>query len=81
MGEVTVDLGDAILRDTALNVRMKMGEMTVDLPARVRLDEHTTVWLGEANRDWDESAEDPNAPLLTIRGSIMMGEFGYHRHQ
>jgi len=80
MGEVTVDLGDAILRDTALNVRMKMGEMTVDLPARARRDEHTTVWFGESNRDWDGSTEDPNAPLLTIRGSVTMGELGYHRH-
>jgi len=80
MGEVTVALGDSIARDTALNVRMRMGEMTVDLPAQARLDERTTVWFGEAHRDWDESAEDPNAPLLTIRGSITMGEFGYHRH-
>ena len=81
MGDVTVDLGDSIARDTALSVRMRMGEMTVDLPARARLHEQTTVWFGETHKDWDEGAEDPNAPLLTISGSITMGEFGYHRHQ
>ncbi len=80
MGEVSVDLGHEIARDTALNARMRMGEMTVGLPRRARVDKNTVVWFGEARNDApDPESEDPNAPLLTVHGSITMGEIGYER--
>lgn len=81
MGEVNLDLGADVARDTTLNTRMRMGEMNVGLPLRARVDEKTTVWFGESRGGAHdgETVEDPNAPLLTVRGSITMGEIGYQR--
>lgn len=83
MGEITVDLGEAIAHDTTLDARMRMGEMRIGLPRRARLDAKTVVWFGESHggEHEGEQTEDPDAPLLTLRGSITMGEFGYQRNR
>jgi len=82
MGEVRLDLGREISRDTTVTARMRMGEMSIGLPRRARVDARSTVWLGEASGSARDARydDDPDLPTLTIRGSVTMGELKYQRH-
>ncbi|HET9481298.1 MAG TPA: hypothetical protein VFP98_06030, partial [Candidatus Polarisedimenticolia bacterium] len=49
MGEIDVDLGDEVLRDTTLFTKMRMGEMTVGLPRSARVQARTQIFLAEGD--------------------------------
>ena len=82
MGEVSLDMGREISRDTVLRTRMKMGEMRVGLPRRARVTARTSVFLGESTgkaRD-NRYDDDESLPTLTVDAGITFGELRYTRH-
>jgi len=84
MGELDLDLGREISRDTELFAKMRMGEVRLGLPRDARVDARTSVFLGESNGDpgpADEPSDDPDNPPynLLVRGGVTMGELRYVR--
>jgi len=75
MGEIKVMLGD-IARDTKLFARMRMGEMTLGLPARANVKTHTSTFLGDTTGS--AKGEDVGF-LLDVDAGAMMGELKYLR--
>jgi hypothetical protein len=75
MGELSIDMGPALHRDTKLFARMKMGEMTIGLPPEAKVDAKSSVFLGETKGS-------PNRPEgarhLQLDASASMGELRYH---
>lgn len=82
MGEVNVDLGREISRDTTIQARMRMGEMTLGLPRRARVDAATSVWIGESSGNPKDSRydDDPDLPTITVRGGVTLGELRLQRY-
>ena len=81
MGEVGVDLGSRIARDTKLITRMRMGEMTLGLPTQARVTTRTSVFLGEASgANQDEGRVEESGFELQVQAGVTMGELRIHRH-
>jgi len=82
MGEVHLDMGRELLRDTTLFTRMRMGEMRVRLPREARSTGSATAFLGEVNGSpnygGDEAAEGLHT--IDVRGSITIGQLDYQRY-
>ncbi len=82
MGEVHLDMGRELLRDTTLFTRMRMGEMRVRLPRDARITGSTSAFLGEVHgspgNGGDE--EDDGRHTIDIRGSITIGQLDYNRY-
>lgn len=88
MGEVGLDLGDTIHRDTKVYARMKMGEMRIGVPTDARLKSRTSVFLGDSQGPSDdpgeaeeESTEEPEPKFqLDVDASASMGELRLQRN-
>ena len=78
MGEIRVDFGEKLGRDTKLVARMKMGEMNLVVPRHARVKAHTTVFLGEGGKVPEQESAD--GFLLEIDSTASMGEVKYHRN-
>ena len=76
MGNVTADLGGAWKPGAAvqLSFDQSMGELTVRVPAGVRLETDVTNSMAETRRPPDTAPDDPNAPLIKLRLTTSMGE-------
>jgi hypothetical protein len=76
MGEVDLDLGGEILRDTKLYARMRMGEMTIGIPRNSEVNLRDSVFLGEKGDippGWGKTGEYK----LDIDVGMTMGELKY----
>lgn len=75
MGEMRVDLGGPLVRDTALVVRMTMGELSLRLPDNAMWDGDATAWLGEVTGDTENpELSDPEGPKLHYKARVSFGE-------
>jgi hypothetical protein len=77
MGNVTATLGGAWRSGatTDVNFEQRMGELTLRVPATVRLDADIQNENGQASQpaDHTEPPDDPNAPTLRVRVKSSMG--------
>ena len=84
MGEVEVDMGSHLARDTKLVTRMRMGEMTLGLPTEARVTTRTSVFLGEATGAQQGKDDEPRVAEsgfeLQVQAGVTMGELRIHRH-
>lgn len=84
MGQVDVDLGSRIARDTKLVTRMRMGEMTLGLPTQARVTTRTNVFMGAASGARQDKDDEQGAAesgfALQVQAGITMGELRIHRH-
>jgi hypothetical protein len=79
MGEVDVDLGDKIHRDTKMYVSHKMGQLTVGLPRGARVRAHATSFLGPPVDNPTTVEGEATGPLLDITAGMTMGELRFHK--
>lgn len=83
MGEVKLDLGREVLRDTKLYAKMRMGEMSIGLPREANVSGSTNVWLGGASGTLNREGADAAAatgPKVQVQGGITFGEVKYYYH-
>jgi hypothetical protein len=84
MGEIGVDLGRQIARDTKLYTRMRMGEMKILLPRGARINARTSVFLGGSSGEPEEGGNEENAGLSTyqldVDAGASFGEVKYVRY-
>jgi len=84
MGEIGVDLGRQIARDTKLYARMRMGEMKLLLPRGVRINARTSVFLGGSSGEPEEGENEENAGSspyhLDVDAGASFGELKYVRY-
>jgi hypothetical protein len=75
MGEMLIDLGGPLLRDTDLSVKMQMGELRLRLPDNAFWDGRATAWLGEVvGSGENEENPDPEGVKLRYRARVSFGE-------
>lgn len=75
MGELRVDLGGPLLRDTNLVVKMQMGELRLRLPDNAFWDGHASAWLGEVIGDSENPENsDPESVKLRYKARVSFGE-------
>jgi hypothetical protein len=79
MGEARIDFGNALLIDTELIARMKMGEMRIEIPDDALYDPKSRVkaTMGEVinGMDGGQRISDPElAKRITLDASVLMGE-------
>jgi predicted membrane protein len=78
MGELSLDLGESLQRDTKMYARMRMGEMRIGIPTDARVQASSSMFLGE-------TVGNPNraegAHLLDLDVSSSMGQLTYHLSQ
>jgi hypothetical protein len=74
MGSVLFDLRDAVLehQEIEFDISAVMGEVKFILPPWVRVEADGTAFMGSFDHHLDSSA-DPNAPIIRISGSTVMG--------
>jgi len=77
MGEVNIDLGQKIERDTKLVTRMRFGEMQLRVPHDARVKGRTSVFLGGTKGKL--SNDEGTGFLLDVDSSASFGEVKYHR--
>ncbi len=75
MGEVELDLGRELLRDTRLYARMRMGEMTVGLPRNSEVNLRDSVFMGE--KDAPTGPDPTDEHKLDVDIGMTMGELKY----
>ncbi len=75
MGELNVDMGEALHRDTKMFARMRMGEISIGLPTDARIEAHNMVFLGGSSGSPDRAE---GTHRLDIEASATMGELSYH---
>ena len=84
MGQVRVDLGRQIARDTKLYTRMRMGEMRLVLPRGVRTNARTNVFLGGSSGEPEDGEKEENASSspyqLDVDAGASFGEVKYERY-
>ncbi|HEX9640127.1 MAG TPA: hypothetical protein VGB13_02305 [Candidatus Krumholzibacteria bacterium] len=84
MGEVLLDLGGPLTRDTEIIAKMRMGEMRLNLPAAARWDSESrfSAQWGEINgaREGIENAAE-DAALLSVDAAVFMGEMTLNRYR
>jgi hypothetical protein len=84
MGNLKADLGGAWARGVATDVSFthSMGQLTLNVPAQLRLDTNISSLAGPAsNRPAGaETTTDPDAPLVRLRMSTTMGESRVSRY-
>jgi hypothetical protein len=79
MGETRIDFGSSLLVDTELVARMKMGEMTIEVPDDALYDPNSRVkaTMGEVANGMrgGQRVEDPElARRISLDASVLMGE-------
>jgi hypothetical protein len=76
MGNLTADLGGDWKPATAadLSFTHSMGELTLRVPREVRLETNGSSQGQAMDREGDDGAADPAAPVLRLRMSTSMGE-------
>lgn len=82
MGEVTLDWGGPLRRDTEIITHMRMGELNLRLPDNARWDPQNRIratW-GEVSGD-REGDPDAMGPLLSIDANVFMGEMVIDRYR
>ncbi|MBN1412129.1 MAG: DUF1707 domain-containing protein [Spirochaetales bacterium] len=74
LGETSLDFTKAILSDgiTDIEIKCVLGEVTIIVPEGVEVDGHCKVILGSFN-DKSKNCENPDAPVLRIRGYTCLG--------
>jgi len=77
MGEVNIDLGQKIERDTKLVTRMRFGEMQLRVPHDARVKGRTSVFLGGTRGM--KTNDEGTSFLLDVDSSASFGEVKYHR--
>lgn len=76
MGELDIDMGREIRRDTSLFTRMRMGELTVGLPAGADLNIRSSVFLGD-HSGGPPQGETGGEYRMDIDVGLTMGELRY----
>jgi hypothetical protein len=79
MGELRIDFGNSLLVDTDVYARMRMGEMSIEVPDDALYDSSSKVkaTVGEVNNGMrrGQRIEDPElARRLTLDAAVLMGE-------
>ncbi len=75
MGELRIDLGGPLLRDTSLVTKMSMGELHLRLPDNAFWDGSATAWAGEVTGDSDNpEVSDPEGLKLHYKARVSFGE-------
>jgi len=78
MGELNVDLGGALTRDTEIFTQLRMGELKLALPENAFWDPSSRAkvsWGEMSGSLTGRGAEDPElAPRLRVEGNVFMGE-------
>jgi len=79
MGEVRLDFGEKLARDTRLTARMRMGELSLRVPPDARVKARTSAFLGDTS---GKLPADENAKgfLLEVDSSISFGDVKYQRN-
>ncbi|MGH9869746.1 MAG: hypothetical protein ACREAA_16480 [Candidatus Polarisedimenticolia bacterium] len=75
MGELCLDLGESLLRDTKMYARMRMGEMSIGIPTDARVQASSSMFLGETEGNPNRAE---GAHRLELDVSSSMGELTYH---
>ena len=79
MGEIRLDFGNSLLVDTAVLARMKMGEMSIEVPDDALYDPESRVkaTMGEVNNGMKrgQRVADPElARRISLDAAVLMGE-------
>jgi hypothetical protein len=78
MGEMRVDLSEALRMDTELRVHMRLGEMRLRLPENANWEfarGGVQATLGEVSGTTQHPGQpDPEAPTLKVNGGVFMGQ-------
>lgn len=79
MGEIRIDFGNSLLVDTVLLARMKMGEMSIEVPDDALYDAESRVkaTLGEVSNGMQrgQRVADPElARRISLDAAVLMGE-------
>jgi hypothetical protein len=79
MGEIRLDFGNSLLVDTAVLARMKMGEMSIEVPDDALYDPESRVkaTMGEVNNGMKRGQRiaDPElARRISLDAAVLMGE-------
>ncbi|HKY31676.1 MAG TPA: hypothetical protein VJV23_04005 [Candidatus Polarisedimenticolia bacterium] len=77
MGELGVDVGPEVDRDTKLFVRMRMGEMRVGLPPDARVQARSSVFLGDS-RNIPHRSEGKH--LIEVDAGMSLGEMRFNQN-
>lgn len=75
MGEMSIDMGPPLHRDTKMFVRMRMGEMSIGLPPEAKVEAKSSVFLGETKGSPNRAE---GARHLQLDAATTMGELRYH---
>jgi len=75
MGELHLYNSGPLRQDTQIHARMSMGEIRIQAPENAIVDASAGAFMGgySGPRNRGQS-DDPNAPELTVRGGVTMGE-------